>query len=131
MAFVGSTFVVTARSAPAAAVSSFAGARVVSPRRARPAALSMNLDTIQTRIKEEMQKAQDATAKFGKTSKEAALAWDIVEELEAEASHMKAKAPSSDPLDKYCEDSPEADEVRFPGPRPCGVASALRCASVC
>lgn len=72
----------------------------------------MNLDTIQVKIAEEMKNAQEATAKFGKTSKEAALAWDIVEELEAEASHLKANKGSEDPLDKFCEESPEADECR-------------------
>jgi Skp family chaperone for outer membrane proteins len=111
MAFVSTPFAISARAAPAAAVSSFAGARMVAARRARPAAVSMNLDTIQTKIQEEMKKAQEATAKYGKTSKEAALAWDVVEELEAEASHMKANQKTADPLDKYCEDSPEADEV--------------------
>lgn len=112
MAFVTATFAVSAGAAPAAAVSSFRGARVAGARRARPAALTMNLDTIQQKIAEEMAKATAATEKHGKSSKEAALAWDIVEELEAEASHMKANQKSTDPLDKYCEDSPEADEVR-------------------
>lgn len=76
------------------------------------AAVLMNLETIQGKIKEEMARAQEATAKFGKTSKEAAMAWDVVEELEAEASHLKAQQTPQDPLDKYCEDSPEADECR-------------------
>jgi len=74
--------------------------------------MTMNLETIQGKIAEEMQKAQDATSKYGKNSKEAALAWDVVEELEAEASHLKANKGSDDPLEKYCEDSPEADECR-------------------
>ena len=68
------------------------------------------MDTIQTKIQEEMKKAEEATAKFGKNSKEAALAWDVVEELEAKASDMK-KAPV-DPLEEFCEDVPEADECR-------------------
>lgn len=72
----------------------------------------MNLDTIQTRIAEEMKNAQEATKKYGKESKEAAMAWDVVEELEAEASHLKANKGTEDPLDKYCQDSPEADECR-------------------
>ena len=59
-----------------------------------------------------MKKAQEATVKFGKTSKEAAMAWDVVEELEAEASHLKAKNKPRDPLEEYCEDTPEADECR-------------------
>lgn len=72
----------------------------------------MNLDTIQVKIAEEMKKAQEATAKFGKNSKEAATAWDVVEELEAEASHLKANKGPNDPLEKFCEDAPEADECR-------------------
>ena len=70
------------------------------------------LESIQTKIAEEMKKAEEVTAKFGKTSKEAALAWDVVEELEARASDIKANAPSNDPLEKYCEETPEADECR-------------------
>lgn len=111
MAFVSTTFVVSSRAAPVMAVSSFSGARVMSARRARPAALSMNLDTIKAKIAEEVSKAKEMTEKHGKTSREAALAWDIVEELEAEASHMRANTKTSDPLEKYCEESPEADEV--------------------
>lgn len=76
------------------------------------AAVMMNLETIQTQIAEEMKKAEEASAKFGATSKEARIAWDVVEELEAEASHMKANAVKKDPLEEYCEGSPEADECR-------------------
>ncbi|GAB4817821.1 hypothetical protein N2152v2_004867 [Parachlorella kessleri] len=51
-----------------------------------------------------------------KDAEETAAAWDTVEELSAAASHAKdaAKAnPSSvDPLEKYCEDQPDADECR-------------------
>lgn len=72
----------------------------------------MNIETIQTQIQKEMKKAEEATAKFGKTSKEAAMAWDVVEELEAKASHLKADQTSSDPLDEFCKDTPEADECR-------------------
>lgn len=83
---------------------------MAGPRRAT--IVTMNLETIQTQIQQELKKAEELTAKFGKTSKEAAMAWDVVEELEAKASHLKADKPSSDPLDKFCEDAPEADECR-------------------
>lgn len=112
MAFVTSfSLAPRAPVAASSAITSFRG-RAVAASRARPATLTMNLDTIQQRIKDEMAKAVDMTEKFGKTSKEAALAWDIVEELEAEASHMKANQGSTDPLDAYCKDVPEADECR-------------------
>lgn len=83
----------------------------LATRRTR-ATFSMNLETIQTKIQEEMKKAQEATAKYGKSSKEAAMAWDVVEELEAEASHLKASAGPNDPLEAFCEEKPEADECR-------------------
>lgn len=113
MAFVASSFAFTHRLSSEPMVSVFRGSPVMHARRARPAGMSMNLDTIQAKIQDEMKKAQEATAKFGKGSKEAALAWDAVEELEAEASHMKSKQGTQDPLDKYCEETPEADEVSF------------------
>lgn len=72
----------------------------------------MNLETIQTKIQEELKKAQEASNTFGATSQEAKYAWDVVEELEAEASHMKANTQKADPLEEYCKDSPEADECR-------------------
>lgn len=71
---------------------------------------TIRMDSIQAKIAEEMKKAEEATAKFGKSSKEAAMAWDVVEELEQNAS--RNKAGPVDPLDKFCEDVPEADECR-------------------
>mmetsp|Transcript_2151 Transcript_2151/g.3272 ORF Transcript_2151/g.3272 Transcript_2151/m.3272 type:complete len:363 (-) Transcript_2151:536-1624(-) len=46
---------------------------------------------LQGQIQEEMSKARSATEKFGSSSKEAAAAWDAVEELEATLSHSKSK----------------------------------------
>uniref|UniRef100_A0A7S2JN26 CP12 domain-containing protein n=1 Tax=Cyanoptyche gloeocystis TaxID=77922 RepID=A0A7S2JN26_9EUKA len=50
------------------------------------------LEDLAQRIESALTKARDATSKFGQGSKEAAAAWDAVEELEAEKSHYKAKA---------------------------------------
>jgi len=41
-----------------------------------------------------------------------ASAWDTVEELSAAASHAKDNAQKEDPLEKFCEDDPSADECR-------------------
>jgi hypothetical protein len=45
-----------------------------------------------------------------------AVAWDTVEELSAAASHkkdaVKADVTLSDPLEKFCQDAPDADECR-------------------
>ncbi len=45
-----------------------------------------------------------------------AVAWDTVEELSAAASHKKdaaaADPATNDPLEKFCQDAPDADECR-------------------
>eukprot|EP00850_Spirogloea_muscicola_P006316 SM000030S11325 [mRNA] locus=s30:174445:174645:- [translate_table: standard] len=46
---------------------------------------------------------------------ECAAAWDEVEEVSATLAdeRLRAKSPeASDPLEKFCQDSPEADECR-------------------
>ncbi|MBD2057264.1 Calvin cycle protein CP12 [Oculatella sp. FACHB-28] len=45
----------------------------------------------------------------GATSGDCAVAWDIVEELQAECSHRKAKKNS---LERYCDENPDAVECR-------------------
>lgn len=66
-----------------------------------------NKNAVETAIKE----AEEACADTGKTG-ECAAAWDTVEEISAAISHKKAAIVSQDPLDKYCDDNPEADECR-------------------
>jgi len=70
------------------------------------------MSDLQGKINAAMKEAEEATKTYGKTSKEAAVAWDTVEELEAEASHQKSAEVKKDPLEAYCEDAPEADECR-------------------
>ena len=56
--------------------------------------------------------AEDA-CKDGKAG-ECAAAWDNVEEISAAIAHEKAKeSTSQDPLDKFCDDNPDADECRI------------------
>mmetsp|Transcript_21790 Transcript_21790/g.53800 ORF Transcript_21790/g.53800 Transcript_21790/m.53800 type:complete len:110 (-) Transcript_21790:1415-1744(-) len=78
-----------------------------APRRALAPVMSISNEKVEAAIKE----AQEVAAKSGKDSKEAAAAWDVVEELEAEASHAASKK-SADPLDAFCEEDPAADECR-------------------
>eukprot|EP00184_Porphyridium_aerugineum_P008615 CAMPEP_0184693142 /NCGR_PEP_ID=MMETSP0313-20130426/1419_1 /TAXON_ID=2792 /ORGANISM="Porphyridium aerugineum, Strain SAG 1380-2" /LENGTH=109 /DNA_ID=CAMNT_0027151121 /DNA_START=95 /DNA_END=424 /DNA_ORIENTATION=+ len=105
MAFVGSV---------SFAVSKTKSAATCSVRKASAPASSrvIMMSDLQSRISEATKQAQDAAAKFGKTSKEAAVAWDQVEELEAEASHQKQKNIKKDPLEQYCEGNEDADECR-------------------
>jgi hypothetical protein len=78
----------------------------------RVAALRMANEKLNTQIQEAIKNAEDAAKKYGKASKEAKVAWDFVEELEAERSHQAANKQSEDPLEKYCNEVPEADECR-------------------
>ena len=51
----------------------------------------------------------------GATSPECASAWDVVEELQAEASHQRKqeKENKKDSLKSYCEENPDAAECRI------------------
>jgi CBS domain-containing protein len=67
-------------------------------------------------LEEEITKARDAArsvcAEKGATSPECASAWDIVEELQAELAHQRAKKPAQTYFEEYCEENPEALEAR-------------------
>lgn len=57
--------------------------------------------------------ARQICAEQGATSKECAVAWDIVEELQAEAAHQKAEKPPKTAFQEYLEENPEAAEARM------------------
>lgn len=63
-------------------------------------------------IENAVQEARSICAEKGPTSKECAAAWDIVEELQAEAAHQKAERLLKTAFDEYCEENPEAAEAR-------------------
>lgn len=71
----------------------------------------------QTLLEEEIEtavkNARAICAEKGPTSKECAVAWDIVEELQAEASHQRSKKPERTSFELYCEEFPEAAEARI------------------
>eukprot|EP00741_Cyanophora_paradoxa_P011262 tig00020554_g10880.t1 len=68
--------------------------------------------SIQERIQKAISQARAVAEEKGATSKEARVAWDEVEELEAELSHQKAQ-PKADPLQEFCKENPETDECRL------------------
>lgn len=70
------------------------------------------MSDIQEKIKTEIEAAREACSVENADSEACAAAWDAVEELQAEASHQKAKEAEKTPFDKYCDDNPEADECR-------------------
>lgn len=65
-------------------------------------------------LTEEIQKAvveaRSTCQDKGDGSSECAVAWDIVEELQAEKSHQKQAAQRKNSLEVYCETHPEAIE---------------------
>lgn len=69
--------------------------------------------TIDDRIEEAREQAHAICAEKGDTSPECAAAWDVVEELQAEASHERVKAEEApNSLEVYCDTNPDAPECR-------------------
>lgn len=68
-------------------------------------------------LEEEIQKAiteaRAICAQKGNTSKECVVAWDIVEEMQAELSHQRSQKPEKTAFDQYCEENPDAVEARI------------------
>jgi CP12 domain len=67
--------------------------------------------TLEQRINKAIEDAHAASEKYGSDSQECKVAWDIVEELQAEASHQKDAHRTA--FDAYCEEFPEAPEARI------------------
>jgi CBS domain-containing protein len=65
------------------------------------------------RIEQAIAEARAACANYGMKSKECVAAWDIVEELQAEAAHQRAEKPAHSAFEDYCEEFPEAVEARM------------------
>jgi CBS domain-containing protein len=68
--------------------------------------------TLSKEIQAAIDNARAICAEKGAASKECAIAWELVEELQAEASHQQAKTHRS-AFDEYCEEFPEAAEARM------------------
>ena len=68
-------------------------------------------------LEEEIQKSRENAraicAEKGPTAPECAAAWDIVEELQAEAAHQRAKKPEKTYFEEFCEENPDAFEARI------------------
>lgn len=71
------------------------------------------MSDIQNKIEQERAQAREVCDIQGANSGDCAAAWDVVEELQAEASHQQQKVKPKNSLEKYCDDNPEADECRL------------------
>lgn len=68
--------------------------------------------SLEEEIQSAIAHARSICAEKGVTSPDCATAWDIVEELQAEAAHQKTEKLPKTAFDEYCEDYPEAMEAR-------------------
>jgi len=72
---------------------------------------------IEDQIEAAREEAREVCAAKGGTAPECAAAWDVVEELQAEASDRRAEGKKQDnassSLEIYCQDNPSASECRI------------------
>lgn len=70
---------------------------------------------LEQRIQTAIEQARAICAEKGATSKECAVAWDEVEELQAEAAHQRADKAfvGKTAFEIYCEENPDALEARI------------------
>lgn len=69
--------------------------------------------SIEEKIESARQNARKICSEQGDTHPECAAAWDIVEELQAEASHQRNQPEEKTDLQKYCEDNPGSLECKL------------------
>lgn len=65
------------------------------------------------RIQQAIAEARSACAQYGPKSKECMVAWDTVEELQAEAAHQRSERLLRTAFEDYCEEFPDAAEARM------------------
>lgn len=70
------------------------------------------VSSLETAILEALTEARSTCEVNGSNSSECAVAWDIVEELQAEKSHQKQAAKIKSSLEDYCATHPDALECR-------------------
>jgi hypothetical protein len=68
--------------------------------------------TLEAAIQDALIDARSTCELKGNTSSDCAVAWDIVEELQAERSHRRQAKGVKNALQSYCDQHPEADECR-------------------
>ena len=68
---------------------------------------------LEQKIQEAIENARAICAETGVTSPDCRVAWDEVEELQAEAAHQRAKQIEKTAFEEYCEENPDALEARI------------------
>ncbi len=77
---------------------------------------TQRLETVAERLEREIRdaiaEARAICEREGASSRACAVAWETVEELQAEAAHQRAERLNKTAFDEYCEEFPEAAEAR-------------------
>ena len=68
---------------------------------------------IQEQIEQKIAEAREICAEQGFASENCALAWDSVEDLQAEQAHQQAEELKQTAFDEYCEEHPDEDILRY------------------
>ncbi len=70
------------------------------------------MSDIHAQIQAEREAARAICDLKGEADPECAVAWDTVEELQAEAAHQREQAKPKSSLEQYCDANPDAVECR-------------------
>ncbi|PSO51216.1 MAG: hypothetical protein BRC40_05790 [Cyanobacteria bacterium QH_8_48_120] len=70
------------------------------------------MSNINEQIEKERNQAREVCDSEGTDSQDCAVAWDTVEELQAESWDQRQTKQKKSSLEQYCEDNPDADECR-------------------
>ncbi|MFP4133073.1 MAG: Calvin cycle protein CP12 [Halothece sp.] len=70
------------------------------------------MSNIEEQIEKQRQEAREVCGEEGTESQDCAVAWDTVEELQAEYAHQRSEKPKKTSLEQYCDENPEAAECR-------------------
>ncbi|MBD2120694.1 Calvin cycle protein CP12 [Trichocoleus sp. FACHB-262] len=73
---------------------------------------TLEVSSLEQAIQDAIAQARTACESTGNTSVNCAVAWDIVEELQAERAHRQVKS-SKTSLEVYCDQNPDAAECRI------------------
>jgi CBS domain-containing protein len=70
-------------------------------------------NVLEEMIQEALVNARRVCAEKGASTHECAAAWDVVEELQAEAAHQRNEKPKVNYFEEYCQENPNAFEARM------------------
>ncbi|MEN9206828.1 MAG: Calvin cycle protein CP12 [Gloeomargarita sp. GMQP_bins_120] len=70
------------------------------------------MSDLQAQIQAELEQARAICQEKGIHSPECAVAYDTVEELQAEAAHQRQAQPPKTSFEQYCDANPDAAECR-------------------